>query len=150
MRRPKIHGRGPAPLSTSNYRCCSLHGRQRLPSVWTVAVAPGHQCGTTSGEGPQVNPASSNSSAAPVPVMPGPRDLLLLRLRQVALTPSRGSRLAVPVPVETSSQGHCHAVSRKPVTSLFVPLSFHSGPEKMSEHLHLPYMARLCPYSLIW
>jgi hypothetical protein len=109
----------------------------------------GHQCGSTSGEGPQVNPASSNSSAAPVPVMPGLRDLLLLRLRQVALAPSRGSRLAVPVPVEPSSQGHCHAVSLKPVTSLF-PLSFHSSPEKMSERLHLPYMARLCPFPLIW
>ena len=41
-----------------------------------------------------------------------PCRLLLLRLRQVALTPSRRSRLAVPVPVEISSQGRCHAVFR--------------------------------------
>ena len=94
-RRPKIHGRGPATLGT----CKHLLLRRAWPPASAFRVDGGSSAKVTSAatpveRGPTVNPASSNSSAARQPAMPGLRDLPLLRLRQVALAPSRGSRLS--------------------------------------------------------
>ncbi|CAE8656666.1 unnamed protein product [Polarella glacialis] len=93
-RRPKIHGRGPATLGT----CKHLLLWRASPPASAFRVDGGSRTKVTSvatpvEKGPTVNPASSNSSAAHQPAMPGLRDLPLHRLRQVALAPSRGSRL---------------------------------------------------------